>query len=144
MCENCTMQDKNLSDITKIININELETKYLYESFQGLNLNSRTFNKLHLSGCKLMDSVFVNCTFTNCTLQASSLEKVKFLGCEFINCQIKYSVVDEACFQGCQFTNNAWQNTQTIELEVNFSELDEQTAMIVCSHDETITSISKA
>ncbi len=124
-------------ETTKTININELTTTYLYETFQGLNLKGRTFNKLHLSGCKISESTFAQCTFKDCVLQASSFENVKFFGCSFINCIVKYSTVEGASFQNCTFENNAWSQTQTYELEANFCELDEQTTQIICLHDDT-------
>ncbi len=56
-----------------------------------------------------------------------------------MNCKISYSIGENLEFVGCDFQATEWKQTQTTKLEVNFCELDENTNVLVCNHDETLT-----
>ena len=126
---------------TKIININNLEATYLFESFQGLSKKNSNFQQLHLGGCKMENATFIHCEFANCTLQACILDQVKFINCTFINCKMSYSVGGDLEFIGCEFQEMEWKGTQTTKLEVNFCSLDENTNILVSEHDETLNKV---
>lgn len=131
------MQNKTTQESTTILLNAKSECYFQYESFQGVSYKTRSFNQLHLSGCKLQQMQFQNCTFENCTLQACWMEDIKFYNCKFINCRLSHGQAQCMTFVGCEFIENEWNKTQTLELEVNFCSLDESTEQTLIHHDET-------
>lgn len=61
-----------------------LMRSYIDGVFENLSIYSIVF-----SGYKIGSSVYVNCTFRNCSFECSFLHDVSFVNCKFISCEVK-------------------------------------------------------
>ncbi len=56
-----------------------------------------------ISGARLVQVAFQNCTFSDCVFYATSFETCKFIGCHFKNCSFVFTHIKNCTFQSSKF-----------------------------------------
>lgn len=102
----------------------EVNASGLYEIIENVEIKSRTFKGLAVSGSLFSLTTFTDVTFESCVFYASRFENCTFINCNFKDCKIEFSQLQHTNFNNCSFEGSFFSMSPLKKCTLAFCQFD--------------------